>query len=94
MTDRKDGHISTHKHKGNFMNKNPYELRMDMVHLANDYFKDLHSMQHDMAINAFNIAVEQGKTTWTEWEKHAPKMYSFDEVTKKAEELYAFVSKK
>lgn len=75
-------------------NKTPYELRMDMVNLAYDYFNRIHDMNNSMAHDAFRLSVEQGKATWSEWETHAPKMFSFEDVVKKADELYEFVSKK
>jgi hypothetical protein len=74
--------------------KTPYELRMEMVQLANDYFNRIQEVNTSVAMRAFDQAIELGKASYQDWEKFAPKQYTFDEVLKKAEELYKFVSTK
>jgi hypothetical protein len=46
------------------------------------------------AHRAYEAAVDAGKVTAETWKEFAPAQYSIDELTKKAQELYGFVSKK
>jgi hypothetical protein len=43
---------------------------------------------------AFEVALEAGKVTAETWKDFTPAQYSIEELTKKAQELYGFVSKK
>jgi hypothetical protein len=46
------------------------------------------------AKESFLEMVRTGDAVQKDWQKHAPKMYDFTEVLKKAQELYGFVSKR
>lgn len=70
-------------------NKNPFEIRADMIKLAKDYM----DAQHELNIQLMNDMYEQGKKTYEEVQE-AYKMYSMDELMSKAKEMYAFVSTK
>lgn len=74
--------------------KTPYELRMEMVQLANDYFTRIQEVNTSVAMQAFDHAIKIGQASYQDWQKFAPKQYTFDEVLKKADELYKFVSTK
>lgn len=74
--------------------KSPYELRFDILAMSKDYFDRVNDINVSFAQQAFHTAVEQGKATYEQWEKFAPKTYGFDEVIAKAQELYGFVAKK
>lgn len=76
------------------MSKTAYELRMEMLQLANDYLKAANEQQQAFAKQTFDTAVEAGKASIDEWAKYAPAFYDFGDVVKKAEELYSFVNKK
>jgi len=71
------------------MNKNPFEIRAEMLQLAKDYM----DQQYHMNIQFTEKMVEQGKQSMEEV-KETYKMYSMDELMEKAKELYSFVSKK
>ena len=75
-------------------NKNPFELRFDVLAMA----KELADRQYDMAMDQYwtlvNNAKEQSKDITEVVEKYAPKMYQPKEIMEKAEELYSFVTKK
>lgn len=71
------------------MNKNPFEIRAEMLQLAKDYM----DQQYHMNIQFTDRMVEQGKQSMEEV-KETYKMYSIDELMEKAKELYSFVSKK
>ena len=70
-------------------NKNPFEIRADMLGLAKDYM----DQQHQMNIQLMNDLYEQGKKSVDDVEK-AYEMYSMSDLMEKAKEMYSFVSKK
>lgn len=70
-------------------NKNPFEIRADMLKLAKDYMDS----QYHMNVQLMNDMYEQGNKTFQEVQD-AYKMYSMEELMVKAKELYSFVSNK
>ena len=70
-------------------NKNPFEIRADMLKLAKDYM----DAQHQLNVQLMNDLYEQGKKTYEEVQE-AYKMYSMDDLMSKAKEMYSFVSTK
>lgn len=70
-------------------NKNPFEIRAEMLKLAKDYM----DAQYHMNIQLANDMFEQGQKTYEEVQA-AYQMYSMDDLMKKAKEMYGFVSKK
>ena len=71
------------------MNKNPFEIRSDMLQLAKDYM----DQQYNMNVQLMNDMYEQGKKNYEEVQE-AYQMYSMDDLMKKAKEMYSFVSDK
>ena len=71
------------------MNKNPFEIRAEMLQLAKDYM----DKQQEMNIQLMNDLFEQNKVQMEEV-KSAYKMYSMEDLMAKAKEMYSFVSKK
>lgn len=71
------------------MNKNPFEIRAEMLQLAKEYM----DKQQEMNIQLMNDLFEQNKVQMEEV-KAAYKMYSMEELMSKAKEMYSFVSKK
>ena len=71
------------------MNKNPFEIRADMLQLAKDYM----DQQYQMNIQFAEKMMEQNKQTADDF-KDMYKMYSIEELMAKAKEMYEFVSKK
>jgi len=70
-------------------NKNPFEIRSEMLQLAKDYMDQQYHMNREFAEKMY----EAGKSSMEEWQK-ANQMYSMDELMEKAKEMYSFVSKK
>ena len=70
-------------------NKNPFEIRADMLAMAKDYM----DQQYHMNLQFTQQLFEQGKKTVDDVQA-AIKPYSTEELMKKAAELYSFVSKK
>ena len=71
------------------MNKNPFEIRAEMLQLAKDYM----DQQYHMNIQLMNDLFEQNKVQMEEV-KAAYNMYSMEDLMEKAKEMYGFVSKK
>ena len=74
-------------------NKNPFEIRADMLKLAKDYM----DQQYHMNIQFYENMVAEGKKTREELEtqmKEAYSMYSMEALMEKAKEMYSFVSTK
>lgn len=70
-------------------NKNPFEIRAEMLQLAKSYM----DQQYHMNVQLANDMYEQGKKTY-EQVQDAYKMYSMSELMAKAKEMYSFVSTK
>jgi hypothetical protein len=69
--------------------KNPFEIRTEMLQLAKDYL----DQQYHMNIQFAERMVEQGVMA-AEDIKKAYAIYSMDELMEKAKEMYSFVSDK
>ena len=70
-------------------NKNPFEIRSDMLQLAKDYM----DQQYHMNIQFAEKMMEEGKKTAEEMQAEY-KMYSMEDLMAKAKEMYSFVSDK
>jgi hypothetical protein len=70
-------------------NKNPFEIRAEMLQLAKDYMDQQWMYNVDFTRQLF----EQGKKSAEEMQE-AMNMYSMDELMTKAKEMYSFVSTK
>lgn len=70
-------------------NKNPFEIRAEMLAMAKDYM----DQQWQMNLSFTERMFEEGKKTMEEVQE-AMKIYSIEELQEKAKELYSFVSKK
>jgi hypothetical protein len=81
--------LITHTHRRTKMNKNPFEIRAEMLQLAKEYM----DQQYHMNIQFAENMVAQGKKT-VEDIQSTYKMYSMEELMEKAKEMYSFVSKK
>lgn len=75
-------------------NKNPFELRTEILSMAKDYMDQQYQMNMEFARKAFDEAVATQKVTMDSWKTYVPEMYTIEEMMKKAQELYGFVSKK
>lgn len=74
-------------------NKNPFEIRAEMLQLAKSYM----DQQYHMNIQFLENMIAEGKKVREDIEdqlKDAYKMYSMEELMEKAKEMYGFVSDK
>jgi hypothetical protein len=69
--------------------KNPFEIRAEMLQLAKDYM----DQQYQMNIQFAEKMIETGRKSADEM-KEVYKMYTVEELMAKAKEMYSFVSKK
>jgi hypothetical protein len=70
-------------------NKNPFEIRAEMVQLAKEYM----DKQQEISVQFAKDMFEQGKMQTKQFQE-ACQMYSVEDMMKKAQEMYSFVSKK
>lgn len=75
-------------------NKNPFELRTDILAMAKDYMDRQYEINMQFAQQAFEEAVKAQKVSADSWKSYVPEAYTIEELMKKAQELYGFVSKK
>ena len=73
---------------------NPYELRFRLLEMAQGYLQDEQEKQRNFAIDAWEYAKEQGDANMELWKELQPESYNFDDIKKKANELYEFVEQK
>lgn len=70
-------------------NKNPFEIRAEMLNIAKEYMDD----QHKLNVRFMEKMVEEGKRSVEELQT-VYQMYSMEDLMEKAKEMYSFVSKK
>ena len=75
-------------------NKNPFELRTDILAMAKDYMDRQYEINMQFAQQAFDEAVKAQKVSADSWKSYVPEAYTIEDLMKKAQELYGFVSKK
>ncbi len=80
--------------KSSTAGKNAFELRTDILAMAKEYMDQQYQLNREFAERVFDEAVNAGKVTNDQWKQYVPEMYSVEELMKKAQELYGFVSKK
>lgn len=70
-------------------NKNPFEIRSEMLQLAKEYM----DQQYHMNVQFAEKMLDQGKMQMEEFQK-VTEMYSLEDMMAKAKEMYTFVSDK
>lgn len=70
-------------------NKNPFEIRAEMLQLAKEYLDN----QHAYTVSMTELLFKEGSATVSELQK-AYTMYSPEELMKIAKDMYSFVSTK
>jgi hypothetical protein len=75
-------------------NKNGFELRTDILAMAKDYMDKQYQLNMEFARKAFDEAVAAQKVSADAWKKYVPEIYTIEDLMKKAQELYGFVSSK
>ena len=70
---------------------NPFELRAQMLSMAQEYLQQQQEINLDFAGRTFEQLLKEGKKVAEDWQEYAPKMYNFEDVLKEANKLYGFV---
>ena len=70
---------------------NPFEIRAEMLKMAQDYLTKQQEINLEFAQNTFEQLVKEGKKVAEDWQTYAPKMYSLEDIVKEANKLYGFV---
>ena len=73
---------------------NPFELRFKLLEMSTDFLEHQAAKQQELALEAWNLAQEQGTATIEFWKSLQPASYTVEDIKSKAEELYEFVEKK
>ena len=76
------------------MSSNPYELRFDLLSMAQGYLQDEQERKQNFAIDAWEFAKEQGDANMKLFEELQPESYTIADIKRKATELYEFVEQK
>ena len=76
------------------MSSNPYELRFNLLSMAQGYLQDKQEEDKNFAYQAWDLAREDGKANMELWKELQPKSYSIEDIKNKATELYEFVEQK
>ncbi len=72
----------------------PFELRAQLLKQAQEYLQTQYEHNLEFAKRSFDELVKTGKETQDQFATYMPCMYSFDEITQKANQLYGFVKEK
>jgi len=70
---------------------NPFEIRAQMLKMAQDYLTKQQEINLEFAQNTFEQLVKEGKKVAEDWQAYAPKMHSLEDIVKEANKLYGFV---
>ena len=74
--------------------KNPYELRYDILVMAKQMADRHYDTQTQLAWQAAELYKDNAEQALAAWEKYVPKALSTDEIKKNAESLYTFIMNK
>jgi len=75
-------------------NRNPFELRTDLLAMAKDYLDKQYDMNVMFAEKTVETLNEQAENYQEQVKELMPKPYTMGELIDKANELYSFVTKK
>jgi len=75
-------------------NKNPFELRTDLLAMAKDYCDKQYELQWATAQSVIEKLNANAEDYVKQVQELTPKPYTMGEMIDKANELYSFVSKK
>ena len=76
------------------MSKNPYEIRLETLKMAKEMVDQQFNLQMDLMFNMIDQAKESGENVKDAYDKYVPDMYKPEEIVKRANQLYAYVSEK
>lgn len=72
-------------------NKTPFEIRADLVKLAQDHLEAQYNANMAFATDVFYKLVKEGTATMEQYKAYVPSFPSTEEILAKAREFYNFV---
>lgn len=82
---------NTHIHT--MSNKTPFEIRADLVKLAQDHLESQYNANMQFATDIFYKLVKEGTATMEQYKSFVPSFPTTDEILAKAKEFYSFVER-
>ena len=83
-----------HTQQEDNMSKNPYEIRLETLKMAKEMADQQFQLQMDFMNRMIDENQETGKDIKEAYDKYVPNMYKPEEIVKRANELYSYVSEK
>ena len=83
-----------HTQQEDSMSKNPYEIRLETLKMAKEMADQQFQLQMDFMNRMIDENQEAGKDIKEAYDKYVPNMYKPEEIVKRANELYSYVSEK
>ena len=76
------------------MSKNPYEIRLETLRMAKEMLDRSFDMKYDLMREMIEQAKETNQPIQHAYDKYVPDMFKPEEIIKKADELYSYISAK
>ena len=76
------------------MSKNPYEIRLETLKMAKEMVDQQFQLQMDFMFRMMEQSADEGKNIKDAFKEYVPIMYQPEEIIRKANELYSYVSEK
>lgn len=76
------------------MSKTPFEIRADLLKLAQEHVESQYKANVDFATQTFTLLVKEGKEVQENFAKFLPEVFTFEDVMTKAREMAEFVNGK
>lgn len=76
------------------MAMNPFEIRLETLRMAKEMLDTNFQVQQDLMHRMIDQAADVNGDVKEAYDKFVPKMYHPEEIVKKANELYSYVSEK
>lgn len=74
--------------------KSPYEIRLELLQMAQQHLETAFKLQMDFATRALQLAQDAQWKSIEQLKALMPPVYTVDDILKKANELYGFVQKR
>lgn len=75
-------------------NKNPFEIRSEMLMMAKEMLDRQYDTQLNIAYQMMDMYRDNAEKAMEAYNKYVPKMYTSDEIKAQATKLYEFVADK
>lgn len=69
----------------------PFEIRLDLLKMAQKYLTDTYEMQTKYVLDSASRALAAGKITFDEFQKYIPEKIDVKDIIAKANELNDFI---